>query len=330
MTSMEERSGASSAGRVRVLLVAAITALTGVAIVAGVTASVAPLIIVFVLLCPGLALVGPLRLRDPLFEIVLGVALSVSVAGLFATIELFLHAWAPMPTLGLLVAISVAGLLLDSELIPRRLWASAADRSAGAVSGLRRGLGRQGSSQGERLAGEAPVSLVTPASSIAVGAIASTAPTPSITPAAASVARSTGPRTVPAMGPMLVMSGTSDAPEPAEVPTPAQPAGPSDGRPTADEQGPTALTPPPDRPSAGTGGKSRSKGDGAPPPPPTIIVARRLPEELRPKPPGPARRRRPKGGVADEEPEASEPTRSLRSAVRDVVGDLADHKDGKR
>jgi hypothetical protein len=327
---MDERVGASSAGRVRVLIVAAITALTGMAIVAGVTGSVAPLIIVFVLLCPGLALVGPLRLRDPLFEIVLGVALSVSVAGLLATMELFLHAWAPMPTLSLLVAISIAGLLLDPELIPRRLWASAAARSAGAVSGLRRGLGRQGSSQGEPWAGETPVSLVTPASSMAVRSIASTATTASVTPSAPSPVRSTGPRTVPAMGPMLMVSRSSDAPGPAEVPTAAQPAGPSDRGSSADQSSPTEPTPAPARPVAETGRRGRSKDDGAPPPPPTIIVARRLPEELRPKPTGPARRGRPKGGVADEEPEASEPTRKLRSAVRDVVGDLADHKDGKR
>jgi uncharacterized membrane protein len=82
---MDERSGVSSIARVRALIVAAITALTGVAIFAGVTASVAPLIVVFVLVCPGLALVGALRLRDPLFEIVLGVGLSVSIAGLLAT-----------------------------------------------------------------------------------------------------------------------------------------------------------------------------------------------------------------------------------------------------
>ncbi|HEY8199469.1 MAG TPA: hypothetical protein VIF44_06820, partial [Candidatus Limnocylindrales bacterium] len=258
---MDERSGVSSIARVRALIVAAITALTGVAIFAGVTASVAPLIVVFVLVCPGLALVGALRLRDPLFEIVLGVTLSVSIAGLLATMELFLDAWAPLPTLSLLVAISVAGLLLDPALIPRRLSMAAAARSLASASGLRRSLGPGGSSLGEPSTGDAPVSAVALGSSAATVSIVSTASTGSIAstapiaPVAVSVARSSRPPTVPAMGPMLMTTGTSTAPEPAEGPAAAQPADPPTGGSSADQSGMSAPTSAPASPPAGRGRK---------------------------------------------------------------------------
>ena len=361
--SMDERDGSATRARARIrapimapIAVAAITALTGFAILVGITASVAPLIVVFVLVCPGLALVGALRLRDPLFEIVLGVALSVSIAGLLATMELFIHAWAPGPTLNILIAISVAGLLLDADLIPRRLWVSAAAKSSAAGSRLRRGLGRQGSDLGEPLAGDAPVSAVPAASSETLGSMvgASMASTPSmsspavIVPAAPSMPRSTRPRTVPAMGPMLVTADRSAAPEAGHRPDSPQPTPglappePAEGLPapeaadtsddvrTADQSGPSASTPAPAPPAVGRSRKGSSRDESATLPPPTLIIARRLPEELRPKPPSPARRVRPKGGVAEEAPEASEPTGSLRSAVRGVVGDLVDRRDGKQ
>ena len=123
--------------RARWFAVASLTVAVAAAVVGGSTTAVAPLVAVFVLLCPGLALVGTLRLRDPLFELVLGVALSISIAGLVATVELFTHTWAPMPTLGLLLAVTATGLLLDRDLVPRALWAGAFDRLAGALRGLR-------------------------------------------------------------------------------------------------------------------------------------------------------------------------------------------------
>lgn len=332
MTSVEERGGEASLARVRGLIVAAITLLTGVALVAGITASVAPLIVVFVLVCPGLALVGAVRLRDPLFEIVVGVALSISIAGLLATMELFIDAWAPVPTISILLAISVAGLLLDAGLIPRRLWVSAAARSSAATSGVRRRFGRRASSQEEPMPGAATISASSPASSATTGSMTATASSASMAPAAPQLVPSTRPRTVPAMGPMLVTADASPPPEPAQVPTSPQTPAPPDGRPSHDEVvGPSASTPAPAGPPAARGRKARTTDEGAtPPPPPTLITVRRLPEEQRPKPASPGGRGRPKGGVADEEPEASQPTGSLRSAVRSVVGDIADHRDGKR
>ena len=356
MTAVDERRGVDiPVARARALVVLVITALTAVAIVAGITTSMAPLIVVFVLVCPGLSLVGALRLRDPLFEIVLGVALSVSIAGLLATVELFVDAWAPMPTLGLLVAISAAGLLLEVVRIPRRGWASAVTRTSAAV-GLQRRLEGPGPSLGEPGGRDMALS---PASSHTTPATPASSPAPgSVASATAAIAPSARPRTVPAMGPMILVAAASGPPEPAEAPgSPQAPAAPqspgsppapapSDGRPSADQAGPSAdqagpsadqagpSTPTPvpaaAAASAGPRRRGRSRDGGEPPPPPTIIIARRLPDELRPKPPTAGRRGRPKAAVADEAPGAAEPTKSLRSAVRDVVGDVVDRRDGKR
>ena len=137
MPTMAKERSATAISLVRWLAVASITVVTAVAVAGGFTTALAPLVAIFVLVCPGLALVGTLRLRDPLFEIVLGVALSISIAGLMATIELFTHTWAPVPTLGLLLAVTATALLLDRDLVPRMLWARAFERLAGALRGLR-------------------------------------------------------------------------------------------------------------------------------------------------------------------------------------------------
>jgi hypothetical protein len=53
----------------------------------------APLIFAFVLACPGLAWVGLLRLREPLAEFVLGVALSLVAATLASEALALLRLW---------------------------------------------------------------------------------------------------------------------------------------------------------------------------------------------------------------------------------------------
>jgi hypothetical protein len=68
----------------------------------------------------------------------------------------------------------------------------------------------------------------------------------------------------------------------------------------------------------------------APPPLPTIVVARRLPEEERPSPPSPSSRKRSRLALPDEPDDENDVSDTLRSVVRDVVGDIADHRDGKR
>jgi hypothetical protein len=61
----------------------------------------------FVLVCPGMAVVRLLRLHDPADEIALAVALSVALATAVAGIGLYSGLWAPGATLSVLIFITV-------------------------------------------------------------------------------------------------------------------------------------------------------------------------------------------------------------------------------
>jgi hypothetical protein len=67
------------------------------------------LVAAFVFLCPGLALVRLLRLEEPLFELTLGIALSLALAGLVSVALLYAHAWSPGKGLAILAAIALGG-----------------------------------------------------------------------------------------------------------------------------------------------------------------------------------------------------------------------------
>ena len=258
-----------TAARVRGVVVTAITAATAVAYLGGFATQVAPLVALFVLACPGLALVGGLRLRDPLFELVVGVALSISLAGLLATAELFAGSWAPGSTLVLLIGVTVVGLALDPDLIPRQLLSPASLARAGLTraSLMRASRGVSGVLRGW---------------------------------AAIWQRRLSSPANVP---------GVMAPADPVPVGAPA--AAPSAGR-------------------ARTTRPTRTAGGARPtPPPPTVIVARRLPAEERPAPPLRSRRRRQQTAADEAAADVAEPPGTLRSVVRDVVGDLADRRDGK-
>jgi len=262
-----------TAARARGVVVTAITAATAVAYLGGFATQVAPLVALFVLACPGLALVGGLRLRDPLFELVVGVALSISLAGLLATAELFAGSWAPGSTLVLLIGVTVVGLALDPDLIPRQLLSPASLARAGLTrASLMRASTRAGRGASGVLRGWAAIwqrRLGSPAD--VPGVMAPADPAPVGAPAAAPSARR------------------------ARTTRPTRKAGAT--RPT--------------------------------PPPPTVIVARRLPAEERPAPPLRSRRRRQQAAVDEAAADIAEPPGTLRSVVRDVVGDLADRRDGK-
>jgi uncharacterized membrane protein len=67
------------------------------------------LVAAFVLVCPGLALVRLLRLEEPLFELTLGIALSLALAGLVSVALLYAHAWSPGKGLAILAVIAFGG-----------------------------------------------------------------------------------------------------------------------------------------------------------------------------------------------------------------------------
>lgn len=66
-------------------------------------------VVLFVLVCPGLALVPLFRLNDVWAEVTLALALSITVSTVLATTLLFAGLWSPAATFIGLAAISLAG-----------------------------------------------------------------------------------------------------------------------------------------------------------------------------------------------------------------------------
>jgi hypothetical protein len=116
--STERPAGASPRGRWLWPAIIGLSAVAvGLATLAGVQGPVrAGLALWFLLICPGLALVRLLRLDDTVFELTLGVALSLALDTLVAGGLLYAGAWSPAGALAVLIAISVAGALLQLAL----------------------------------------------------------------------------------------------------------------------------------------------------------------------------------------------------------------------
>jgi len=68
-----------------------------------------PVVLAFLLVGPGMALVHLLRLRDPLAEMCLAVALSIALDTLVASAFLYAGAWSPSTILVALIAVAVFG-----------------------------------------------------------------------------------------------------------------------------------------------------------------------------------------------------------------------------
>jgi hypothetical protein len=80
----------------------------------------APITLTFSLLGPGWAIVQPLRLQDPLQELVLAVAVSMALVGVVAGASVYLGRWSPGLVLAILVVIT--GIALSAN--PLRLLAA--------------------------------------------------------------------------------------------------------------------------------------------------------------------------------------------------------------
>lgn len=63
----------------------------------------------FLLVCPGMAFVPLLQLREFLYELVLTVALSLALALIVATAVLYAGFWSPQLILGILIGLSLVG-----------------------------------------------------------------------------------------------------------------------------------------------------------------------------------------------------------------------------
>lgn len=81
----------------------------------------AAVVVVFVCLVPGYALVRLLRLRDPLLEGAVSVGASLAIAVLVSTLALYAGAWSPPGILVTLALVVVAAATADAMLAtPRR------------------------------------------------------------------------------------------------------------------------------------------------------------------------------------------------------------------
>lgn len=73
----------------------------------------AVIVLWFMLVCPGLALIRLAHLADPVAELAVGIALSVALASVVAAALLYAGAWSPQAVLGVLIAATVTGVGLD-------------------------------------------------------------------------------------------------------------------------------------------------------------------------------------------------------------------------
>jgi hypothetical protein len=99
--------------------VAAVVVVTAIELPAPIRA---PIVIWFIAICPGMALVRLLRLDQPAVEVMLAIALSVAIGGLVPAALLYAGRWSPAWTLAILAAITIGGLAADPILVPRRTW----------------------------------------------------------------------------------------------------------------------------------------------------------------------------------------------------------------
>jgi hypothetical protein len=72
-----------------------------------------PVVLWFLLVCPGMALVRLLRVGDAIAEIAIGVALSAALVTLVAGTMLYAGAWSPNGTLAILVGLTVIAAAVD-------------------------------------------------------------------------------------------------------------------------------------------------------------------------------------------------------------------------
>jgi hypothetical protein len=74
---------------------------------------VRPVIVLwFLMVCPGMALTRFLHLREPIFEWMLAVALSLAVDAFVAGILLYAGRWSPPSAFAILLGLTVGGTLL--------------------------------------------------------------------------------------------------------------------------------------------------------------------------------------------------------------------------
>jgi uncharacterized membrane protein len=70
----------------------------------------------FLLVCPGMAVVRIFDVQESLLEWVLSIALSISLAGIISTIQIYTHTWSPANGLDILIGLTLSGVVVQSML----------------------------------------------------------------------------------------------------------------------------------------------------------------------------------------------------------------------
>lgn len=117
-------------------LLAGSTIVVALALLLGATAAIAPIVIGYSLLAPGLALVRLARLGEPVLEAVAAVVISVSIAGLLALVQVYTELWQPTLVTWALVGLTALGLAGDPVILP----AQARERMATRLAPVRQTL----------------------------------------------------------------------------------------------------------------------------------------------------------------------------------------------
>jgi len=73
----------------------------------------APIVLAFAVVCPGMALVRLFRLAEPWAELLLAIVVSLAVAGVVATITVYLNAWSVQFVLLTIVEMTLFAVLGD-------------------------------------------------------------------------------------------------------------------------------------------------------------------------------------------------------------------------
>ena len=90
------------------------TLAAGVAVYGGLPGAIrAPVVLWFVLVCPGMALIRLVRLGSVAAELTLAVALSIALAVLVPSALLYADAWSPPLGLAILMALTTAATAAD-------------------------------------------------------------------------------------------------------------------------------------------------------------------------------------------------------------------------
>lgn len=78
------------------------------------TSPMRPIVVMwFLCICPGMALVRLLRLHEPVVEWTLAVATSFAIDAIVAGIQLYAGRWSPALILEILIALSLAGVIVQ-------------------------------------------------------------------------------------------------------------------------------------------------------------------------------------------------------------------------